>query len=1691
MAMSMEREAEVLEMPTHGDTDVAQARRVAQGRAAVERYVERLENATERLKTGPEAAELYCALAELREGMIENAPEQVEEFYKKALETFSLSHAANRGLRRLARAKGDYEAVIESLERELATSPNKTQLKLELARTWLYGAKDAEKAIAILESLENADSEASTIVPETEEEFDAETFLLWEDALLSTGAWDRYEGKLRQALRMLKDTGPMTLHVEERLWILYRYIMPEDTQAGMLSKHLRTLQPLDDELVQDELMRALRADDKDGIVDILKTAIERLDGSLKAKYYRSLLADISKYIFDDKEHALDLLNHAQTDSDIILTHQMITLLADSDHIDVLLEAMAKSLEFVHTPQLKAEQLYIIACMLRDDMDQEEAAIEVFHEANEICPTHEPTIEALADYYIQNEEWEHLVQLYEYEISYATEHQLPDYTPEVLTSLHARLAYLYEHRLHFALNAFNHYQAMLKVRADDIAALKGASRMAQNVGNWTELLQLYAAAEGCTQDTHEHIFLLERIAQIADVYLNDADTACTALEALRSIETKHDCTISSLARLYIKLKKWDELIALTNEEIESTSNPEYKATLLCRNAEISEQELSNIPQAVLYYEKARTCMPSCRSAAKALERIYAQQKSWEKLVDLIKNEAELTSDPRIKSGLLRHQASILNNELDSEEEAIAIYENALKLNPTDGISRKTLLTYYRLNENWDEVLRILDVELKAGGTLGAKWLTHFWMGRIELYRIHNETNALKCFSKAFELNPDNPIVYSTWLSLSLRFGQDEDTLDQLKAALEFITDEKMHDEVELAIADLTVRMTHDPKSIEDIIVPYENSSKFQSRGARFLATMLVAVNSANGQWSSRLSLALHPRQAFEVQKHALLAGIAIDLPEIIRDRAQNLLCQLKDLELARHIWASLSPARRPAFSKIQPGILKHPSSEAQDLRRWCTISNLLAGKTDDPTDMLLPDDRDESLSYRPDLELLAAYFERFEKWENLLAVLTVQEESLNDQETIQITIQKAWVLTKIRRPEEALASIRKACAQCSYDNPMRLSLYDYLEHEDDWDFLADQIRQHLMHSEDNIEKSMLWLRLADIYQTGMNNLEEALRCLDSAYHEDTTQGDILCKISETAQKIGELDVARRALDDYIHFHEPPLEKLLELEPKLLELHFKYTGGDTDRMIAFFDDLANKTGRSRDCIIILARAHAIAGDPQMAANLLLQVVTVPVEEKDLDLWIILVELYLDKLNNQKNGERLLWELFKSFPRIEYVFERLDKLYKTPAERRIFVANIRKFVAESEPIQKDSALIRKFLGFAAQILGSELGNWKEAQELYSEALEASIEPAQDLVKNRAYARCRIPGEAKSAYREFCDLLVHDPFQADIYRAALDICRRNEARDRERILKQLAAIFVPESGVADDNADLRPKLMDSRVLNDDVLFKHLAHPDLRPVQTLLHEAMPIIKDCLRDLIPKRTNLGGEKVRSQTVSNLFSMCGAAFGCSSIKGYYGHDVTPVPVVLEDPETYWISAESWEDMRVEFQRHWAGYASGLLWTGVSKLIWFEPREVWQLLDGIYYLATNKSIAERNAYTIEAADRVNENLSAFRRGQRKDIARIIDEIDPKNIPASNAPKWLDGLYATADRAGLMFSGSLTASIPAILEAEGWNPNKTGAEYLSSRFKLSKRIPELIQFALSDDYLELRYHAGLALRPSTISG
>ncbi|MFA5625300.1 MAG: hypothetical protein WC966_09650 [Bradymonadales bacterium] len=1701
--MSKERQAEILELPTSEESDKSMARRVILGRNTVERYVERLENAAQHLKMGPEAAEIYCALAELRDGLIENNLSQALSYYTKAVDAFSLSRPANLGMRRIARARREADVVVKSYERELlnASEQRSYALKTGLARCYLQLENKSEEALSLLQNekalVEDLDSDSQTADGHSEQEqlvdFDVERFFLIEDALWAKGDWDAYEQHLREALSAQTTASDFSKLIETRLFFLYRYILADEKQSDLLFEHLAKKDELDPELVEYHLEIAERKNNRDAVVEILSKALDAPACKEYRALYRLILANVVHYQYEDLGHAANILRDGveEEPDNALLVSELLALQQERGDKEALLQALTLGLDSLETANAKAQALYKIACILRDELEQDEAALELIVEANVICPSHGPSLLLLKEHYRKEELWSELAELYEQELHYAKINALEDYSLEVFIDKLSQLAEIYEYRLGYHLKAFGSYQQLLAHKADDLAALKGAARMTASIGNWTELLQLYAKAENCTQDKREHVYLLERIADIAENYLNDDDTACTALEAVILLEPQRQSAITNLARIYWRLERYEELIKLNDAEVEFAGSAEYKATLLCVSGDIARERLSNEMLAIQYFERARALDPKSRKANEALLDCYENQEAWEKILQLLKAQIEVLSDASLKCAKLHRMAEIYENYIDEPEKAIDSYERCLELKPTDLIAQAALLEHYKSVNDYNAVIRIMMSQAQAQdeNSDSPLWLSLFRIGQIYQFRLHNNDKASELYQRACNENPDHYLVFKSCYELQKTCKNCDELQSFLLQTLEKCSNDAVKSAIYLALADIDLAQLKDDDSALTRASAALQSAESITGYKRIYSNILAPAYAQQGRWTERLLLASAEQQCDEEQKHGLLGAIALSFPPEIRERAHEILCGLEPNDETRMLWASLSPAQRPSIHRVHADLLTGSSHDAQDLRRWVSIQKLLEGKISDPTQELLPDDRDENMSYRPDLELLASYFEIFEKWHKLLEVLSVQEENTrNEQERIQVIIQRAWILTKIQQPQEALKSIQEACVACSYANPMRLSLYDYLKQQEDWDFLVEQIRQHIINCDDPSLKSELWQRLSEIYDVGLDKQDESLRCLDQAYREDPKDGKLLTAIAQLAGKIGEIAIARRALDDYLQFHQPSVEEQIKLAPKMLELHFMHEGGNKAEVLMYFERLAVQSADAREILEVLAKCHAIAGDPAKAAEIILRLMRIPFESEDIELWLILCDLYAEKLNQAPKAEDLLWSLFARFPERSEIFKKLDATYQSREERRILVENIKTHINDGDAFSKQPELARKYLGFAAQILGSELGIWQEAQDLYSEAIAKAEIPQPDLVKNRAYARCRIPGEAKSAYAEFSELIVTNPFDEDIIRAAIEICRRNEAIDRERILQQIAKTFIPERGIHLENQPVRPKVDINRAIPAAVLQKHLIDPQLALVQELLHEALPILDSLFKEQLPRRSLLGGSRTRSPEIQALFNSTTAALNLGNVRVYLAHDSSPVPMVFDNPNAFWLPTDHWEGASEAEKRHWAAYASGLLWTSLSRVVHYDMKELWHTLDAAYYLTNANCIQERNALSLDFAERIK---SPWLRRERKEIARIIDETTPEKLPLNSAPAWKTAIYATADRAALLFSGDLSTSFTALLAAEVWDKSRMDRQALLERLQKSPRLQALIRFALSDDYLQLRYYAGLAARPSEISG
>jgi tetratricopeptide (TPR) repeat protein len=1708
--MDTERQAQIVKQTPSNREQAAHARRVVIGQRALESFAVRALEGAHRLGKGAVAAELFAAVAETYEDVLGLDPKQSLSLFQRALQAHPDCRAATQGLRRLARMDGDAQGTLDLLEHELrAAESNRedtTSLHLEIARALLYQADQPRLALLRLE-----DIEAARKLRPGASWMGMKAFLLWEQALWATSQWKRYEELLREAIAQQDGSDPsMARALEARLLLLYEQVLPDRTQADIVLEHLHGLTKLDPAQLGLMLQKREREGAPEAQAELLRAALSSPACADREAIYRLLLADLQRYSLNDPTAAAQTLrdglravSDAEGDegdeaalregaraADPMLLHALVDVQRARGDIPALIDALGMSLDLLEQPQERAHALYNIGLLLLESLSMSDDAEAMLSEALREWPNHEPSLRLMSRRLIERGDWAGLAALQEAALTVSDD-------PKRWRA-HAEVALLYELRLQQLPEALAHYRAALQ-SGDPCwsVALQGAVRAATELGLWVELTEVLVAAEQATKESAARVALLEHIARVADDHLNDAATAIKALEALRLLEPQHGGALVSLSRLYTRLHMHEALIALNVEALAWTEDLEQRAALQCTNAEL-HLRLQQRVQAEQCYREALTARKGYLPAAAGLHQMLALEGRWEQLLLALLEHARAIGDADMQGSVRAWQeaAAVLDHHLGRPAEAVELHWRCLRSSPRNALSRDALIRHFTAVEDWQQVSALLEQAAENAPSPAAAAATLLKLARLRQLALGDEEGAFDALRRGYLSCPDAPALLHLWLKSARALGRTEEVQRTLMSMSAQPQGETARVELLLALSALSVKQTHDPLTAAGYLDAAHGLEA--QRGLNGL--MLSMALARSGRWEDATGLALQAHMPSAERVHGLEAALVQGVPARLRAGTEREMNALADGSVtdAERAWLLCPPSRRPPHHHL-PSAVRHAQTRgSQALRRWLTMRTLAAGHYNEPASTLLNDNATHNINLQPDLELLAAFYEQTRQWDMLLQVLAAQEEaSTLPAERVRLCVERCKVFDQLGRHAEALEAVHGSLQVCDFDDPARDALYDRLEEGGDWEMLISELRRQLMHVDHPEKQSSLWLRLARVYERGPKDFEESLRALDSAYRAFPSDGALLSDIARVAEGLGEHGIARRALDDYLVYHRPDIEQELGLAARLARLHMEHSGGDPKRVLAWLDDLSSRSCDDPRALKAYAEAHAKGGSPLIACEVLGRVLKMPYRSADLPEWLMLAALYGGAMSDPMRAESLYWDLMGHFPDEDLIWSDIEAFYQSDAGLERIVERLDALLRRAGELGLSAEQQRRFLGRQAQVLGDKLGRWHEAQDVLHKALGLGgpvSADMTDLSKQRAYALCHIQSDIPQAYEALCELLVENPFQPDVLRQALTLCERAEAFDRARVLRQVAKCFMPaheDLHLEDDG--LRPKVMPTRPLEAGALKARLLHPMLRgALYDVLHEALPIVEHVERDRLPTADALGGKRLRGpDNLVRLFDEVGVFLGFGGVKVFLTHDESPEPVVLATPPSLCIPSTRWESLDDAERRHWAGYAAGVLWTGLSPLAYLDGRSVWQLLDGVFYSQTGEGVlGAKTAYTLEAAEKIK---SPWLRRSRKEVAELLGALaasDPEVINPERAPLWSDWILATGDRCGLIFSGDISTSLRALLAGQGWDDTGLQPETITRHMQSNERVKHLLRFAFSDDHLHLRYAAGLASKPSILS-
>jgi tetratricopeptide (TPR) repeat protein len=392
-------------------------------------------------------------------------------------------------------------------------------------------------------------------------------------------------------------------------------------------------------------------------------------------------------------------------------------------------------------------LYVRIGQLREErLADAHGALEAYESALEVSATHVPTLQALGKLYARSGDWERLVRMHLGEADHAEE-------PRRRAAAHARVAEILEVHLGGIDGAIDHHARALSLTPGYPPSFKALSRLFAETGRWRELVELYARAVDETPDKERAVTYLLKMGAVYEDALGEHAQAAHVYRRVLQHEPKHLGAVHALQRATERAGRWAELVEALELEAEQTRDGKQLVALLHRAGEVLDDLVGDRDAAVTRFRKVLAVDPTYAPALSSLGRIYHRAGRWEDLLELYKKELELTPRGPGAVALLAKMGELCEERTGRDEDALAYYRRAIEVDPTSGPALRALARMLRERESWEELVRVLEMELSGLNDPMARARAAYRVGEVYEERLGQPDRAIAAYEQAREAEPD--------------------------------------------------------------------------------------------------------------------------------------------------------------------------------------------------------------------------------------------------------------------------------------------------------------------------------------------------------------------------------------------------------------------------------------------------------------------------------------------------------------------------------------------------------------------------------------------------------------------------------------------------------------------------------------------------------------------------------------------------------------------------------------------------------------------------------------------------------------------------------------------------------------------------------------------------------------------------
>jgi cellulose synthase operon protein C len=608
-------------------------------------------------------------------------------------------------------------------------------------------------------------------------------------------------------------------------------------------------------------------------------------------------ARLQEVVFQKQDKAQQLFRRVlqiePTNSNAL--NALVRIYTNTRQFEPLVEILPKLAQEVTDPTQSSMLYYQLARILREQMGDDERAIEALQQALGFSPSDHMILGELANIYENLMRWQELVSVFERQVTVISDRQ-------ELVSLYFHLGNIWEEKLFNEDKAIPNYRKVLELNPSYLPALQALGKLFYRKGEWESLVKMYELEIRESQDTKSRAVKYYKLAEILEERLSRDEEAIQKLEQCLELSPGYLPALKTLGVLYAKYNRWESLIGMYEKELAVTQDRDQAVFLLDKIGNLWVEKLNNTDKAIETYQRILEESPNHLPTIRSLGKLYVRADRWEDTIRVNELESQLVNDQKQVISLLHRNGEIFEEKLNDKDQAIETYKKVLALAPNYLPALQSLGRLYFIKGRWEDLIAMYRQEIEV--TQNEQQITLLYkIGELYEEKLVQEDKAIGAYQEVLRIQESNFPALKALICIFKNKRDWENLLQtQLKEA-NALEDPRQKAFSLFQVAEIWENHLNRPEKAIDVLQQILQVVPDQAPAIRALCRLYTQ----GGNW--RELLLLHER---ELQNATLEAQKA----EILSRMAEIYHTQLNDLVRAADCYEKVLTSKPDHLSAIE-------------------------------------------------------------------------------------------------------------------------------------------------------------------------------------------------------------------------------------------------------------------------------------------------------------------------------------------------------------------------------------------------------------------------------------------------------------------------------------------------------------------------------------------------------------------------------------------------------------------------------------------------------------------------------------------------------------------------------------------------------------------------------------------------------